>query len=184
MSKIKVENNPFLGSGNIGLFAQTAAGAAVVNTTTETTLINGGVGTLTVPGGGFRVGDSFTAVLGGTLSANNNEGLTIRIKSGSTILASTGTVIMSGATNRKWVLQATFVIRATGAAGTAAIYTAGFFEYLKNASSNLEFFNATSLNNTTFDTTSANTLNITAQWAVASPTNSITTENFNLYKIY
>jgi len=184
MSKIKVENNPFLGSGNIGLFAQTAAGAAIVNTTTETTLTNGGVGTLTVPGGGFRVGDSFTAILSGTLSANNNEGLTIRIKSGSTILASTGTIIMSGATNRKWILQATFVIRSTGAAGTAAIYTSGFFEYLKNASSSVELFNATSLNNTTFDTTIANTLNITAQWAVASPTNSITTESFNLYKIY
>lgn len=122
--------------------------------------------------------------MGGTLSANNNEGLTIRIKSGSTILASTGTIIMSGATNRSWILQATFVIRAIGAAGVGAIYTSGFFEYLKNASSNLEFFNASSLNNTTFDTTIANTLDITAEWAVASPNNSITTENFNLYKIY
>lgn len=184
MSKIKVENNPFLGSGNIGLFAQTAAGAAVVNTTVETTLINGGVGTLTVPGGSFKVGDSFTSILGGTLSANNNETLTIRLKSNGVVLASTGTVVMSGATNRKWMLQATFIIRATGAAGTAAIYTSGFFEYLKNASSNLEFFNATSLNNTTFDTTINNTLNITAQWGTASAGNSITTENFNLYKIY
>ena len=184
MSKIKVENSPYSGLGRIGLYAQTAAGAAIVNTTTETTLLNGGVGTLTVPANGFSVGDSFSVNMGGTLSANNNEGLTIRIKSGSTILASTGTVIMSGATNRKWILQATFVIRSIGAAGTAAIYTSGFFEYLKNASSNLEFFNATSLNNTTFDTTSANTLNITAQWAVASPNNSITTQNFNLYKIY
>jgi len=184
MSKIKVENNPYQGFGRIGLYAQTAAGAAIVNTTTESTLLNGGVGTLSVPANGFQVGDSFVVNMGGTLSANNNEGLTIRIKSGSTILASTGTVIMSGATNRKWILQATFVIRAIGAAGTAAIYTSGFFEYLKNASANLEFFNATSLNNTTFDTTSSNTLNITAQWSVASPNNSITTENFNLYKIY
>ena len=184
MSKIKVENNPFLGSGNIGLFAQTAAGAAVVNTTTETTLVNGGVGTLSVPAGGFRVGDSFAAILGGTLSANNNETLTIRLKSNGVILASTGTVVMSGATNRKWILSATFIIRSIGSAGAAAIYTAGFFEYLKNASSNLEFFNATSLNNTTFDTTITNTLNITAQWGTASTGNSITTQNFNLYKIY
>ena len=184
MSKIKVENSPYSGLGRIGLFAQTAAGAAVVNTTTESTLTNGGVGTLTVPINGFSVGDSFVVTMGGTLSANNNEGLTIRIKSGSTILASTGTIIMSGATNRTWLLQATFVIRAIGPAGVASIYTSGFFEYLKNASSNLEFFNATSLNNTTFDTTTSNTLNITAQWAVASPTNSIKTENFNLYKIY
>ena len=184
MSKIKVENSPYSGIGRIGLFAQTAAGAAVVNTTTESTLTNGGVGTLTVPANGFSVGDSFVVTMGGTLSANNNEGITIRIKSGSTILASTGTIIMSGATNRTWLLQATFVIRAIGPAGVASIYTSGFFEYLKNASSNLEFFNATSLNNTTFDTTTSNTLNITAQWAVASPNNSITTQNFNLYKIY
>jgi hypothetical protein len=184
MSKIKVENNPYTGFGRIGLYSQTAAGAAVVNTTVQTTLLNGGVGTLSVPANGFSVGDSFVVNMGGTLSANNNEGLTIRIKSGSTVLASTGTVIMSGATNRSWILQATFVIRSIGAAGVAAIYTNGFFEYLKNASSNLEFFNASSLNNTTFDTTIANTLDITAEWSVASPNNSITTENFNLYKIY
>jgi len=184
MSKIKVENNPYQGFGRIGLYSQTAAGAAVVNTTVQTTLLNGGVGTLTVPANGFQVGDSFVVNMGGRLSANNNEGLTIRIKSGSTILASTGTIVMAGATNRSWVLQATFVIRSIGAAGVAAIYTNGFFEYLKNASQNLEFFNASSLNNTTFDTTIANTLDITAEWSVASPTNSITTQNFNLYKIY
>jgi hypothetical protein len=184
MSKIKVENNPYPGLGRIGLYSQTAAGAAVVNTTDETTLLNGGVGTLTVPANAFKVGDTYRVDMGGKLSANNNEGLTIRVKSGAVVLASTGVVTMAGATDRSWIVSVDFVIRSVGVATVAAIYTSGFFEYLKNASSNLEFYNASALNNTTFDTTVSNTLDITAQWSVASPGNSITTENFNLYKIY
>lgn len=48
-----------------GLFAQTANSIPVTGTTTETTLINGGVGTLSVPANGFTVGDSFVAVMAG-----------------------------------------------------------------------------------------------------------------------
>ncbi len=58
---------------NYGLFAQTANSAIITNTTTETSLINGGVGTLTVPANGFSVGDSFRAVFGGLVNANNNQ---------------------------------------------------------------------------------------------------------------
>ena len=39
--------NPYTKTG--GLFAQTGDSTIITNTTVETTLINGGVGTLTVP---------------------------------------------------------------------------------------------------------------------------------------
>ena len=43
---------------NYGLFAQTANSAIITNTTAESSLINGGVGTLTIPANGFKVGDA------------------------------------------------------------------------------------------------------------------------------
>lgn len=93
---------------NVGLYSETASSTPITNTITETTLIDGGVGTLTVPANGFSIGDSYAF-----------EG-------------------------------ADFV----------------------------------TINNTTFDTTIANTLNITAQWGNASLQNSIYTDILNLYKIY
>ena len=47
-----------------GLYAQTAP-AMIVTGTTPQTLINGGVGTMTVPANGFQVGDSFVAYFAG-----------------------------------------------------------------------------------------------------------------------
>ncbi len=52
-----------------GLFAQTANSTIITGTTTESTLINGGVGTLSVPANGFQIGDSFRADFGGLLSS-------------------------------------------------------------------------------------------------------------------
>jgi len=57
-------------TNNYGLFAQTGNSTPISGTTAETTLINGGVGTLTVPANGFTIGDSFRAVFGGVLNAN------------------------------------------------------------------------------------------------------------------
>ncbi len=41
---------------NYGLFAQTANSTLITNTNAESSLINGGVGTLTIPANGFQVG--------------------------------------------------------------------------------------------------------------------------------
>ncbi len=46
-------------SNTQGLFAQTGNSTIISGTTVESTLINGGVGTLSVPANGFQVGDSF-----------------------------------------------------------------------------------------------------------------------------
>ena len=48
---------------NYGLFAQTSTSTPVTNTTTETSLLDGGVGSLTVPANGFNVGDIATRVI-------------------------------------------------------------------------------------------------------------------------
>lgn len=171
-------------TNNFGLFAQTAASTPVVNTTTETTIVNGGVGNLSVPANGFQVGDSFNALLSGILSANNNNTIRLRVKAGSIILGDTGAITLPGITSKYYDLQIHFTIRSIGAAGVASIAVSGQFTYSKDAGNAFEGSDFVSINSTTFDTTVGNMLDITAEWGTASPTNSISTEVFVLNKIY
>jgi hypothetical protein len=102
---------------NYGLFAQTANSTPITNTTTETSLINGGVGSLTVPANGFQVGDSFRAVFGGVINANNNQTIRIRVKAGSIVLLDSGLQNLgSSVINDVWSLNIDFTIRQIGAA--------------------------------------------------------------------
>jgi hypothetical protein len=167
-----------------GLFAQTAASTPVVNTTTETTILNGGVGTLSVPSNGFQVGDSFHAILSGSLSANNNNTLQIRVKSSSIVLGDSGVITLPGITSKFFDINLNFTIRTIGVVGVASIATSGQFTYSKDASNAFEGVDFLSINNTTFDTTIGNTLDVTAEWGTASLGNSIATEVFVLNKIY
>lgn len=171
-------------SGNFGLFSQTASSLPITGTTTETTLLDGGVGGLIVPPNGFSVGDSFSLTMGGIISSVNNESLNIKLKSGSTILAASGNIILPSTTLKHWDLEVIFTIRAIGAATVAAILTKGAFTYSKNASNAFEGVDFSSLNNTTFDTTILNSLNITAQWGSNNAGNSIYSEVCVLSKIY
>jgi hypothetical protein len=166
------------------LYTQTASSTPVTNTTTETSLLDGGLGSLSIPADGFNVGDSFHAILTGHISAVNNHTLTIRIKAGSVVLATTGAITMAGTTGKHWKLEMFFTVRSIGAAGVASIATGGAFMYTKNASTNFEGINFSTENTTTFDTTVSNTLVITAQWNTNNAGNSIYSEIFTLNKTY
>lgn len=179
------KNTGASGSGSSvgGLFSQT--GDSPNNATiVETTLIDGGVGSLTVPANGFTVGDSFSVVMGGKISCSNNSPITIRIKSGAIVLATTGLISLPHITLKNWELEVTFTIRAIGAAGVASIATHGDFLYLKDSSSSFEGMTFSSTNNTTFDTTISNTLDITGQWSILNAANVLYSEIFTLSKIY
>lgn len=175
---------PDIGTTNIGLYAQTASSTPVTNTTTETSLLDGGVGTLSVPANTFKVGDSFHAILSGHISSVNNHTLRIRIKSDGTTLADTGTIVMAGSTNKHWKLEVYFTVRVLGGSGTAKIATAGAFMYTKDASNAFEGTNFSTETSTGFDTTVNNTLVITAQWGTADTGDSIYSEIFTLNKTY
>lgn len=168
-----------------GLFAQTANSSPITGTATETTLIDGGVGTLTVPANGFQVGDSFSGVLIGHLSCVGTATLHIRIKTASGILlADTGIMAMNATTNKHWKLDVNFTVRTLGAPTVASIASGGLFAYTKNSGLNFEGVNFSIVNNTTFDTTVLNTLVITAQWNTNNAGNSIYSEIFTLNKTY
>ena len=170
---------------NYGLFAQTGNSNIITNTTTESSLINGGVGSLIVPANGFKVGDSFRAVFGGVINANNNQNITIKVKAGSLVLLSSGLQNLgSSVINDVWSLNIDFTIRQIGAAGVASIVSLGAFHYTKTNNASVQGFGFNVVNNTTFDTTISNTLNVTAQWGSASTGNNIYSDIFMLNKTY
>lgn len=167
-----------------GLFAQTANSTPITNTTTETSLINGGVGTLTVPANAFKVGDSFRAVMAGILNVANNQTIRIRVKSGSVILLDSLAQPITNITNDVFSLNVDFTIRQLGASGVASIVSLATFHYVKTSNASVQGFAFNQVNSTTFDTTVSNTLNITVQWGAANTGNSIFSDIFILNKTY
>lgn len=169
---------------NVGLFAQTANSTPITNTTVETSLINGGVGSLSVSANNFRVGDSFRAVMAGVLNVANNQTIRIKVKAGSIILLDSGVQPISNITNDVFSLNIDFTIRQVGVAGVASIVSLGTFHYVKTSNAATEGFAFNTVNNTTFDTTVSNTLGITVEWGAANAGNSIYSDIFILNKTY
>jgi hypothetical protein len=169
---------------NYGLYAQTGNSTPVTGTTVETTIINGGVGTLSVPANGFSVGDSFRADFGGVLNVANNQTIRIRVKAGSVVFLDSGLQSVTNITNDIWSLSINFTIRQLGAAGVASIASLGTFNYTKTSNGAVEGFAFNTINNTTFDTTISNTLDVTVQWGSNNAGNSIYSDVFILNKIF
>jgi len=170
---------------NYGLFVQTANSTIVTNTTVETSLINGGIGTLSIPANGFSVGDSFRAIMGGVMNAENNETIRIRVKAGSIVLLDSGLQNLGSAViDDVFSINIDFTIRQVGTAGVASIVSLGGFNYTKTNNASVQGFGFNVVNNTTFDTTVSNTLDITVQWGSASTGNNIYSDIFTLNKTY
>lgn len=179
-----VLNVPDYSSAPRGLYTQIGASTRITNTTVETSLLDGGVGTLSVPANGFKVGDSFFAIATGHISTVNNHTLRIRIKSDGVVLADTGIITMSASTNKHWKLDVYFTVRTLGGSGVASIATGGTFFYTRNASNSFEGTNFSTETSTGFDTTVDNTLVVTAQWGQANTGDIIYSELFTLTKTY
>ena len=179
----KYSQNPF---GYLSrLYTQTNSSTPVTATAVEGSLLDGGLGTLTIPVNGFQVGDSFKGVLIGHLSCVGSATLHIRIKTASGILlADTGAMAMNLTTNKHWKLDVDFTVRQIGAATVASIASGGLFSYTKNGGLNFEGVNFSIVNSLDFDTTVSNTLVITAQWNTNNAGNSIYSEIFTLTKTF
>jgi len=171
-------------AGTNGLFAQTALGTLITNTTVETSLVGTGVGTLTVPANGFSVGDSFTVKICGPLSCANNETIHIRVKSDGVTIADAGVFQMKIATNKYFELALDFTVTKIGVAGVAELFTNGQYSYNHNAAGEIAGNNFALISNTVFDTTVLNALSITAEWGLAKTANKIQSQNFVLTKVY
>lgn len=172
------------GSPN-GLFSQTGNSVPVTGTNVESSIINGGVGTLSVPANGFQIGDSFKADFGGVMSAANNQTIRIKVKASSIVLLDSGVQNLTNAiTNDVWKLSIDFTIRQIGVAGVASIASLGTFQYTKTSNNSIQGFAFNTINNTTFDTTVSNTLDVTVQWGSNNASNTIFSDVFMLNKVY
>jgi len=166
-----------------GNYAQTVVSATITGTT-ETSIVGTGVGSLTVPANAFSVGDSYHAKIGGLIGdTSNGDFITLRIKTGSTVLASTDlfkldTTQRIGSGGEGWECELDFTIVAIGAAGS--ICTNGNFAYTKTGDKKVSgtvFQDVQPL-----DTTISNTLDITVEWDQSGT--EIYSANFVLYQTY
>ena len=178
ISPLKASSNT-----NQGFYSQTAISTTIVNTDVETSLIGAGVGNLSVPPNSFNLGDSFVARMGGEVSNLNNNFIQIKVKSGSIILVDTGLIELKQSNNQFWQLLICFTIRNIGGVGVASIISNGSFTHIRN-NTGTEVFGFNTINDTDFNTTILNTLDITAEWQNASNSNSIHSDYFCLNKIY
>jgi len=181
-TQIEINNfNPYTITG--GLYAQTGNSTPIVGTTPGD-LLDGGVGTLSVPANFFKVGDSFKLDIGGVVSCANNQPLYLAVTSNGTIPLALVIVTLDTTTNKNFTLNIWFTIRQIGAATVANIQSFGKFTYSKDAASTFEGLDFSSENTTTFDTTINNTLSVKAEWSINNPSNSIYTTMGVLTKIY
>ena len=165
-----------------GLYSQTIQ-SATINTTGEQTLIGSGVGSLLVDRDVFQIGDSFHGKIGGKINATgggSRSEITINIKAGATILATTGVFDLDTATNQGWECELDFTIASIGAVGS--ICTNGNFAYTKDG--NRAVYGYIFQDVQPIDTTIPNTLDITAEWNVLNSGDDIYSANFVLYKVY
>jgi len=165
-----------------GVYAQTVQ-SATISTVGEQSIVGTGVGTLSVPANSFKVGDSFHAKIGGVINSTGGGGnseITVRVKNGAVVLASSGVFDLDNSTNEGWELEIDFTLATIGATGS--ISTNGNFEYTKT--------NDKKLSGTVFqdvqaiDTTVSNILDITVEWNVLNGGDDIYSANFVLYKTF
>lgn len=161
-----------LDTGDIAASFIATANKTVANTTTETSLIGTGLGSMTLAAAAISVGTRIRTTLRGTLgTAVVAPNLTIKVKAGSTVIASLVFTALVGSLSAKgFAIFLDIVVRTTGVSGTI---TANGEVAIGNSASALlsEYFIDQSA---TIDTTSALTFDVTATWSTASASNTIT----------
>ena len=165
-----------------GLYSQTVV-SATINTVGEQSIVGSGKGSLTVPASTFLRGDSYHGKIGGLINATgggSRSEIIIKIKTGTTILATTGIFDLDTATNQGWECELDFTIASVGATGS--ICTNGNFAYTKDG--NRSVFGYIFQDVQPIDTTVSNTLDITVEWNVLNAGDDIYSANFVVYKTY
>ena len=170
-----------------GLSAGTSNSAILTASTAEQSILSAiFVGTRQAPANSFAQGDTFVAVLAGNFSSQNGDTLTLRLKggaTGTTVLSSID-VPLNSSSGTYFELEIDFVIRQIGTATVADIVANYDFSYNQNSGGNFQGERKCEANNTTFDTTNLNQLDITAQFSSSSGNNSIETLLSTLGKVY
>lgn len=172
--------NPFTGQldqiGNINsktLFTQTAD-QVVANTGSETTIVGSGVGSLTLPAGFFVAGKTIRITMSGVYStkAVTGDTVTIKIKYGTTVLASKATTaLVTGGNNLFWESEVIVTCRSIGSSGTVQVSGGVRYQIASSAIVADELNNGAST--TTLDTTASALFDVTITHSAADPANTV-----------
>ena len=162
-----------IGTATIRSALATAAGVTVANTTTETV-----VGTFTIPASDAVAGAIYRARVVANVSFLASAQLTWRARLGGvsgTLLAAAGPTTLSGTgqTNKESCVDASLVCAATGASGTWF----ALLQEIRNTTQTGAVGDVqlgSSDGTVTRDTTVSNDFVLTAQWAAASASNTLT----------
>lgn len=157
----------------LGEFAQ-ILNKVITNTTVETSLLNLTANTSKSWNSDIlAVGRTFLIKLRGFASRQGGN-VTIKIKLGSTIIATTGSVNPSSLNNDMFEIDFLFTVRSIGVNGK--IIGQGLFKNFSD-NSTLQIKNTVE---TTINTTILNAFDITWQWATANVGNTVTSTNLIL----
>ncbi len=172
---ISVNNN----AGAITINASSAytatANKTVINTTTETTLLASGVGSLTINANTLVAGKSYMIKAYGFVNTDAcAPNWTVNAKLGSTVIATTTGAATASLSNRRVEIMTIVTCQTTGTSGTVAAQ--GSFGYNSNATNGFtrEMVNTSPI---TINTTVNQSIDLTFTWSVADIDNSITITN-------
>lgn len=159
------------------VFTQTAV-KTVANTTTETTLVNTGVGSVTLPANLFVAGKTIRLTAAGYYgTTTTGPTMIMTVYLGATaIMLSPTTTITASQTTKPWNLSAVITCYSAGSSGTvwgqgSSIFTTGTTPYSINAS-----LVDTAVK--TVNTTTTQAVDLRAKWGTANAANTITLTNF------
>lgn len=154
------------------LFSQTAS-ITVSNTTSETTLVGGGTGSVTLTASYLTVGKTLKLFAQGYHSATSSPTLNMKFLLGTTTVSATGNVTLSTTSNSYWEAMANVVCTTTGSSG--AVNAQG--KFVEAGATPFGMANTTSV---AINTTTSMAVNLTAQWSTASTTDSIVCTNLTV----
>ena len=147
-------------------FFTSSATVTVANTTTETTLLGAGIGSLTIPASFFVVGKTIRLRMYGVYSTEAVPiTLRIRIKLDSSNYGDTTAITTAGSlSNRFWCIEMIMTCRSTGAGGS--VFTQAYFLHQDNAVATAapSMWTMSQSGAQGIDTTDAKTVEVTAQW--------------------
>lgn len=154
----------------------TPAGNTVANTVTETTFaVAYSLPANKVSGTGTVIRGKITGIYGTT----GTPTLRLRLKiGGTTVLDTTAFTTASGLTNRGWTLEYQFHVQAIGSSGTAEIQGEARFSTAAITASVALLANTAVVS---IDWTTAQAIEVTAQWGTANAANTITMRQYAVY---
>lgn len=164
---------PFLKTKLPADFTQYQA-VTVANSTTETTVIGTGEGSLTFQKNSMAVGKTFRVSAKGFLSTTGTPTLRLKVKLGSTVILDSGTATMATITNESFSLDSEFSVYSIGSSGT--VDGQGIM-IVTGSSAKVIAVPTASGSAITVDSTANQALNVTVQWGTASLSNTITITN-------